>query len=158
RRAVMLAERGVDYLGVGISGGEEGARYGASIMVGGAHPTYERVAPLLASIAARADGSPCLGWFGGAGAGPFGKVVHNGIEYAVMQLIGEVWLAMERLLGLSYEDAAARFSAWLSGDMRSYLLEITAELLRRRDLLTDKPVLEVISDKAGQKGTGQWTA
>jgi len=158
RRAAALGLRGVDYLGVGISGGEEGARHGASIMAGGAHAAYGRVAPLLATIAARADGAPCLGWFGGPGSGHFVKMVHNGIEYAVMQLIAEIWMAMERLMGLTLGECAARVSSWLSGDMRSYLLEITADLLGRRDPLTKRAVLEVISDRAGQKGTGQWTA
>lgn len=159
RRAAALALRGIDYLGCGISGGEEGARHGASIMVGGAYAAYERAAPMLASIAARADGAPCLGWFGpGAGSGHFVKMVHNGIEYAVMQIIAETWVAMERLMGLSLEQSAQRVSSWLAGDMRSYLLEITADLLQRRDPLTGRFVMEVISDRAGQKGTGQWTA
>ncbi|MCC7050062.1 MAG: NADP-dependent phosphogluconate dehydrogenase [Alphaproteobacteria bacterium] len=157
RRAEALQARGIDYLGVGISGGEEGARHGASIMVGGARAAYDRARPLLDSIAARADGVACLGWFGGAGAGHFVKMVHNGIEYAVMQLIAEAWVAMERLLGLGLAECAAQVASWLDGPMRSYLLEITAELLRRRDPLTGQPVLQVISDRAGQKGTGQWT-
>ncbi|MCC6468791.1 MAG: NADP-dependent phosphogluconate dehydrogenase [Alphaproteobacteria bacterium] len=157
RRAEALRARGIDYLGVGISGGEEGARHGASIMVGGARAAYDRAAPLLGSIAARADGVACLGWFGGAGAGHFVKMVHNGIEYAVMQLIAEAWVAMERLLGLGLEECATEVASWIDGPMRSYLLEITAELLRRRDPLTDQPVMQVISDRAGQKGTGQWT-
>lgn len=159
RRAAALALRGIDFLGLGISGGEEGARLGPSIMAGGAPAAYERAAPLLAAIAARVDGTPCLDWFGqGAGAGHFVKMVHNGIEYAVMQIIAETWMAMERLMGLGFEEGAARVASWLAGDMRSYLLEITADLLQRRDPLTGRFLMEVISDRAGQKGTGQWTA
>jgi 6-phosphogluconate dehydrogenase len=127
-------------------------------MVGGARAAYDRAAPLLAAIAARADDTPCLGWFGGAGAGHFVKMVHNGIEYAVMQVIAEVWVAMERLLGLGVDDCGARVASWLDGPMRSYLLEITAELLRRRDPVSGRSVMEVISDRAGQKGTGQWAS
>lgn len=158
RRAAAAAARGIDYLGLGISGGEEGARHGAAVMAGGARQAYDRVAPLLAAIAARADDAPCLGWFGGAGAGHFVKMVHNGIEYAVMQAIAETWSAMERLLDLGVDDCAARVARWLAGPMRSYLLEITAELLARRDPLTGRPVLEIVADRAGQKGTGQWAA
>ncbi len=158
RRAAAARARGIEYLGVGISGGEDGARNGASIMVGGPRDAFERAAPLLASLAARADGQPCLGWMGGDGAGHFVKMVHNGIEYAVMQLIAETWTTMERLLDLSPSECAGRVAEWGAGAMGSYLLEITAELLAARDRLTGKPMVDVVSDRAGQKGTGQWAA
>jgi len=158
RRAAAARAHGVEYLGVGISGGEDGARNGASIMVGGPRDAFERVAPLLSGLAARVDNQPCLGWMGGDGAGHFVKMVHNGIEYAVMQLIAETWNTMERLLDLTPDECAERIADWTESDMGSYLLEITAELLAARDKLTGKPMIEMVGDRAGQKGTGQWAA
>ena len=158
RRVASLAARGIDLLGIGISGGEEGARLGASIMAGGDRAAFDRVAPMLTAIAARADGDPCLGWFGENGAGHFVKMVHNGIEYAVMQLIAETWMAMRRVAGLSNAVCARRFATLAKGAMGSYLIEITAELLALKDGASGKALVDMIRDNAGQKGTGQWAA
>lgn len=158
RRAAALAAKGIEYLGAGISGGEEGARTGASIMAGGARQGFDRVAPMLAAVAAKAGGEPCLGWFGPGGAGHFVKMVHNGVEYAAMQLIAETWLAMRRISGLSNARAAQHFARWNRGDMGSYLIEITSELLALKDAKSGKALVDMIRDNAGQKGTGQWAA
>jgi 6-phosphogluconate dehydrogenase len=158
RREAALKARGVDCLGCGISGGEEGARRGAAIMAGGPRAAFDRVAPMLAAVAAKAQGEPCLGWFGGGGAGHFVKMVHNGVEYAVMQSIAEAWFGLRRVAGISNAAAARRFARWNKGPMGSYLLEITAGLLASRDASSGKPLVDMIRDNAGQKGTGQWAA
>lgn len=158
RRGVVLAAKGIAYLGAGISGGEEGARLGAAIMAGGDRAAFDRAAPMLAGIAAQAGGEPCLGWFGPGGAGHFVKMVHNGIEYAVMQLIGEAWLVLRRLAGLSNARCAQHFARWNKGEAGSYLIEITSQLLAARDGATGKSLVDLIRDNAGQKGTGQWAA
>jgi 6-phosphogluconate dehydrogenase len=158
RRAAALAERGIDFLGAGISGGEEGARKGAAVMVGGPRAAYQRLEPMLRAVAAEAAGEPCLAWFGENGAGHFVKMAHNGIEYAVMQAIGEAWFALRDIAGLSDARAAEAFARWSKGEMGSYLLDITAELLAQEDAATGKPLIHSIRDSAGQKGTGQWAA
>ena len=158
RRGAALGEQGLRFLGTGISGGEEGARTGASIMVGGSREGYARVAGLLNDIAAKVDGVPCAAYLGDGGAGHFVKAVHNGIEYAEMQLIAEAYMILKDLPGLGYESMAAVFTGWNQGPLRSYLIEITAKILATKDSGTEVPLVEMILDKAGQKGTGQWAA
>jgi 6-phosphogluconate dehydrogenase len=158
RRGAALADCGLRYLGSGISGGEEGARTGASIMVGGSREGFARVAGLLNDIAAKVDGVPCAAYLGDGGAGHFVKAVHNGIEYAEMQLIAEAYLILKDLLALSHESMAAVFDRWNQGALRSYLIEITAKILTTKDTESEAPLVEMILDRAGQKGTGQWAA
>jgi 6-phosphogluconate dehydrogenase len=153
RRARELTAHGIDFLGLGISGGEVGARHGPSIMAGGARAAWERVADLYRAIAARHEGEPCCAWFGGDGAGHFIKMMHNGIEYADMQAIAEIYGALRDGLGTSAAAAAKVFADWNRGALGSYLIEITADILGRGDALIDS-----IVDRAGQKGTGQWAA
>ncbi len=157
RREQALARRGVSFLGVGVSGGEEGALWGPSLMAGGSREGWESAAPILRSIAARAEGEPCCGWVGPGGAGHFVKAVHNGIEYGDMQLICEAYWVL-RQAGME-EDAIARvMEEWNRGALDSYLMEITAAILRRKDPETGLPLVRVILDTAEQKGTGMWTS
>ena len=156
RRERALGERGLRLLGTGISGGEEGARHGPSIMAGGAPEAYARVQPIFEAIAARVDGAPCCAHLGPDGAGHFVKMLHNGIEYADMQLIAETYALMKDGLGLGYPEMQGTFAAWNEGDLDSYLIEITADILGKRDPETGQPMVEVILDRAGQKGTGGW--
>jgi 6-phosphogluconate dehydrogenase len=158
RRAQEAEAAGVPYLGVGVSGGEEGARHGPSIMGGGAKPGWDRVAPILEAIAARFDGQPCATWMGTDGAGHFVKTVHNGIEYADMQMIAEVYGLLRDGLGMAAPEIGDVFGRWNDGPLASYLIEISAEVARTEDPATRKPLLDVILDRAGQKGTGRWTA
>ncbi len=159
RRAALTAAAGVHFVGLGVSGGEEGARHGPALMAGGAPEAIAPVAPLLTSIAARAaDGTPCFERVGPEGAGHFVKMIHNGIEYADMQLIAEAYHLLRHLCGFSYERLAETFTAWNQGELASYLMEITADILRTSDPETGGPILEVIRDAAGQKGTGHWAA
>lgn len=147
------------FLGMGVSGGEEGARHGPSIMAGGTAEAWERVGPLLMAIAARAeDGAPCAARMGPAGAGHFVKMVHNGIEYADMQMIAEIYGLMRDGAAMPAGDIAQVFAGWNDGPLQSYLVEITAAVLRAVDPLTGSPMPDVILDRAGQKGTGRWTA
>ena len=146
------------FLGVGVSGGEEGARHGPSIMVGGAKENWERVAPILKAIAAKHEGEPCADWMGEAGAGHFVKTVHNGIEYADMQLIAEVYGIMRDGLGLSASKIGDVFDRWNEGPLQSYLIEISGKVAHTQDAASGGPLLDVIEDAAGQKGTGRWTA
>ncbi len=156
RRMESLAEKGILFVGSGVSGGEEGARKGPSLMPGGNPKAWEYVKPILQSIAAQVDGEPCCDWVGEQGAGHFVKMVHNGIEYGDMQLIGEAWHLMKEGAGLSYDEASALFKKWNMGALDSYLIEITGDILAYRD--TDgTPLVEKIKDTAGQKGTGKWT-
>ena len=157
RRQASLAERGVVLVGAGVSGGQIGALKGPSIMVGGEVAGWERVGEILQSAAARVDGRPCCDLLGPGPSGHFVKMVHNGIEYAVMQLISETYLLMSRVMGLSHDDMARVFKRWSQGDLSSYLIEITADVLAKRDG-SGEPLLELVLDKAGQKGTGRWTA
>jgi 6-phosphogluconate dehydrogenase len=158
RRAAEAAALGLPYLGIGVSGGEEGARHGPSIMGGGERAAWDRVAPILTAIAAKYEGSPCATWMGPDGAGHFVKTVHNGIEYADMQTIAEAYGVMRDGLALAASDIAAVFERWNSGPLKSYLIEITGIVARATDPVTGRPVLDVILDRAGQKGTGRWTA
>lgn len=147
------------FLGMGVSGGEEGARHGPAIMGGGARADWDRVAGVMQAIAAQAeDGTPCATWMGEAGAGHFVKTVHNGIEYADMQMIAEVYGVMRDGLGLSAAAIGETFAGWNEGVLKSYLVEISAAVARATDPLTGQPMLDVILDAAGQKGTGRWTA
>lgn len=157
RRTKYLEEKGLLYIGTGVSGGEEGALKGPSIMPGGSPDAWQHVKPIFQSIAAKVeDGSPCCDWVGENGAGHFVKMVHNGIEYGDMQLICEAYQIMKDLLGLSYEEMHDVFEEWNKGDLDSYLIEITRDILSHKD--TDgQPLVEKILDAAGQKGTGKWT-
>lgn len=147
------------FLGMGVSGGEEGARHGPAIMGGGARADWDRVAGVMQAIAAQAeDGTPCATWMGEAGAGHFVKTVHNGIEYADMQMIAEVYGVMRDGLGLSAAAIGETFAGWNEGMLKSYLVEISAAVAGAADPLTGQPMLDVILDAAGQKGTGRWTA
>ncbi|HEY0133623.1 MAG TPA: gluconokinase, GntK/IdnK-type, partial [Nannocystis sp.] len=158
-RARRAAEAGIDYIGLGVSGGEQGARHGPSLMAGGTVEAIEEVAPLLRAIAARApDGAPCFARVGPDGAGHFVKMIHNGIEYADMQLIAEGYHLLRTLGRSSYAQLADTFAAWNAGELGSYLMEITTAILRTRDPETGAPILEVIRDAAGQKGTGHWAS
>ena len=157
RREHDLAAKGLHFVGAGISGGEEGALNGPSIMPGGPAESYESLGPMLESIAAQVDGEPCCTHIGPDGSGHFVKMVHNGIEYADIQLIGEAYDLMRRVLGMPVADIAEVFREWNRGDLDSYLVEITAEVLSQVDAETGKPLVDVIVDAAGQKGTGRWT-
>ncbi|MGC4932140.1 NADP-dependent phosphogluconate dehydrogenase [Gordonia sp. DT30] len=157
RREKAMAERGLHFVGAGISGGEEGALNGPSIMPGGPAESYKSLGPLLESISAHVDGEPCCTHIGPDGSGHFVKMVHNGIEYADMQLIGEAYDLMRRVLDLPVAEIGNVFSGWNTGDLESYLVEITAQVLAQVDADTGKPLVDVIVDAAGQKGTGRWT-
>src|SRR5215217_7507882 len=156
RREAAPRERGLHFVGAGISGGEEGALLGPSVMPGGSEESYAALGPILESIAAKVDGEPCCAYMGSDGAGHFVKMVHNGIEYADMQFISE---AYDLLRGAGLEPAAIAdvFREWNTGDLDSFLIEITAEVLGHVDAGTGKPLVDVIVDSAGQKGTGRWT-
>ncbi|BAH55277.1 NADP-dependent phosphogluconate dehydrogenase [Rhodococcus opacus] len=157
RREAALRDRGLHFVGAGISGGEEGALNGPSIMPGGPKESYEALGPLLESIAAQVDGTPCCTHIGPDGSGHFVKMVHNGIEYADMQLIGEAYNLFRDALGYDADQVADVFTDWNAGDLESYLVEITAEVLRQKDAKTGKALVDVIVDAAEQKGTGRWT-
>lgn len=157
RREAAMSECGIHFVGAGISGGEEGALNGPSIMPGGPAESYESLGPLLESIAAQVDGTPCCTHIGPDGAGHFVKMVHNGIEYADMQVIGEAYHLLRYAAGLEPKEIAAVFREWNAGDLDSYLVEITAEVLDQVDQRTGQPLVDVIVDAAGQKGTGRWT-
>ncbi|WP_047260620.1 NADP-dependent phosphogluconate dehydrogenase [Corynebacterium uterequi] len=158
RREAEIASRNQHFVGAGISGGEEGALKGPSIMPGGPKESWEALGPLFESIAARAeDGTPCVTHVGPDGAGHFVKMVHNGIEYADMQVIGEAYQLLRFGAGLTPAEIADVFTEWNAGDLNSFLIEITAEVLRQVDAETGKPLVDVILDAAGQKGTGRWT-
>jgi 6-phosphogluconate dehydrogenase len=158
RRAAEAEAQGSPYLGVGVSGGEEGARHGPSIMGGGPRAAWDRVAPVFEAIAARYEGTPCATWMGEDGAGHFVKTVHNGIEYADMQMIAEIYGVLRDGIGMDAGAIAREFARWNQGPLASYLIEISAEVARTTDPGTGKPLLDVILDRAGQKGTGRWTA
>lgn len=157
RRAAEAKEAGVPFMGIGVSGGEEGARHGPSIMGGGDQASWDRVAPILEAISAKYEGIPCATWMGEGGAGHFVKAVHNGIEYADMQMIAEVYGIMRDGFGMPSDKIGDVFSGWNEGILKSYLIEISAEVARSNDTKSGKPILDVILDKAGQKGTGRWT-
>ncbi|MGV0717667.1 NADP-dependent phosphogluconate dehydrogenase [Mycolicibacterium sp. XJ662] len=157
RREKAMRERGLHFVGAGISGGEEGALNGPSIMPGGPAESYKSLGPLLEEISAHVDGVPCCTHIGPDGAGHFVKMVHNGIEYSDMQLIGEAYQLLRDGLGKSAGEIADVFDEWNSGDLDSFLVEITAKVLRQVDAKTEKPLVDVIVDEAEQKGTGRWT-
>ena len=157
RREQELRERGINFVGVGISGGEEGALNGPSLMPGGSDEAWETLGPILRSIAAVAQGEPCVTHVGHDGAGHFVKMVHNGIEYADMQLIAESYDLLRRVGGHAPEALADVFTEWNEGDLESYLIEITAEVLRQQDADGGGSLVDVILDQAGSKGTGAWT-
>ena len=157
RREKAIRERGLHFVGAGISGGEEGALNGPSIMPGGPAESYKSLGPLLEEISAHVDGVPCCTHIGPDGSGHFVKMVHNGIEYSDMQLIGEAYQLLRDGLGKTAPEIADVFAEWNKGDLDSYLIEITAEVLRQTDAKTGKPLVDVILDEAEQKGTGRWT-
>ena len=158
RRNKMLAEKGFLYIGTGVSGGEEGARHGPSIMPGGQKEAYDLVEPILTKIAAHVDGDPCCTYVGADGAGHYVKMVHNGIEYGDMQLISEAYYIMKHALGMSADELHQVFDEWDQGPLNSYLIEITRDIFARKDEETGQPLVELILDKAGQKGTGKWAS
>src|SRR5438270_13382518 len=157
RRFHDLERRGIHYVGCGVSGGEEGEHKGPSLMPGGSREAYEMIAPIFRKIAAQVDGEPCCRYMGPDGAGHYVKMVHNGIEYGDIQLICEAYAILNNVLGLSADELAAIFAEWNRGALESYLIEITAQIFRKKDPETGKPLVNVILDKAGQKGTGLWT-
>ncbi len=156
RRTRSLAEKGILFVGTGVSGGEEGARHGPSIMPGGNPAAWPLVKDIFQSIAAKVDGVPCCQWVGDEGAGHYVKMVHNGIEYGDMQLISEAYFLMREGLGMTVDEIQPVFSEWNRGVLDSYLIEITAEILKVKDA-DGEPLIDKILDTAGQKGTGKWT-
>jgi len=159
RRTKYVEEKGLLYIGTGVSGGEEGALRGPSIMPGGSKAAWPHVKPIFQSIAAKVkDGSPCCEWVGDNGAGHFVKMVHNGIEYGDMQMIAESYAIMQQVLKMNPQDMQTVFSKWNKGELDSYLISITADIMGKKDEETGKPMVDVILDTAGQKGTGRWTS
>ncbi|MFN2218858.1 MAG: decarboxylating NADP(+)-dependent phosphogluconate dehydrogenase [Anaerolineae bacterium] len=159
RRTRCVEEKGLLYIGTGVSGGEEGALHGPSIMPGGSPEAWPCVKPIFQAIAAKvADGKPCCDWVGRDGAGHYVKMVHNGIEYGDMQMIAESYFLMKHLLGMTPAEMHEVFEEWNEGELNSYLIEITGEILARVDDETGQPMVDVILDTAGQKGTGKWTS
>ncbi|MGV3603629.1 MAG: NADP-dependent phosphogluconate dehydrogenase [Dyadobacter fermentans] len=157
RRVKYLREKDIHFMGIGVSGGEKGARTGPSIMPGGDKEAYAHVQPMLEAIAAKVNGEPCVAYLGKEGAGHYVKMVHNGIEYAIMQLISESYAILKKA-GLSNQQLHETFKSWNDGDLQSFLVEITADIFLQKDDKTDAHLVDVISDKAGSKGTGKWTS
>ena len=159
RRNEKLAKSGLHFIGTGVSGGEEGALHGPSIMPGGPRDAYDLVAPILTEIAAKApDGEPCVAYMGPNGAGHYVKMVHNGIEYGDMQLISESYAVLKNVLGLSNEELGKVYAEWNTGELDSYLIQITADIFKKKDTKTGKDLLDIVLDRAAQKGTGKWTS
>jgi 6-phosphogluconate dehydrogenase len=160
RRNQELAKSGLHFIGTGVSGGEEGALKGPSIMPGGQRDAYDLVAPILTEIAAKApdDGEPCVAYMGPDGAGHFVKMVHNGIEYGDMQLIAESYAVLKQVLGLSNKELGGVYTEWNKGELDSYLIEITSRIFSKKDDETGKDLVDIILDRAAQKGTGKWTS
>lgn len=158
RRGTELADKNIHFFGMGVSGGELGARHGPSIMPGGPKDAYERVRPILEAIAAKVGGEPCAAYLGPGSAGHYVKMVHNGIEYALMQLISETYDLMKRGMGLSNEQLSCVYDGWNNDEIGGFLIEITSQIFRRMDDKTGKPLIDLILDVARQKGTGQWTS
>jgi len=158
RRIHELRDAGFHFMGIGISGGEEGARRGPSIMPGGNEEAYREVAPILKAVSAKVNGEPCVGYLGHDAAGHYVKMVHNGIEYAIMQLISECYDLMHNGLGFTNQELHDVFEEWNSGELKSFLLEITAKIFYKIDKKTEKDLVDMILDKAGSKGTGKWTS
>ena len=157
-RTIRLKEKGILFMGMGISGGEEGARHGASIMPGGLKEAYERVKPVLEAVAARVNGEPCVTYLGPLSAGHFVKMVHNGIEYGLMQLISETYALMKLVLGFSDDELQNIYSEWNNGELNGFLMEITSNIFGKVDEKTGKRLIDEILDVARQKGTGMWTS
>jgi 6-phosphogluconate dehydrogenase len=158
RREKALKAEGLNFIGSGVSGGEKGALWGPSLMPGGDRQAYEQIRPIWEAIAAKVDDGPCVTYIGPGGSGHYVKMVHNGIEYGDMQLIAEAYDMMRRVLGMTAPEMADVFDEWNRGDLESFLIEITAKILRVNDPETGKPLVDMILDKAGQKGTGKWTS
>ncbi|MCL6661328.1 MULTISPECIES: NADP-dependent phosphogluconate dehydrogenase [Paenibacillus] len=158
RRSKELEDKGIRFIGTGVSGGEEGALKGPSIMPGGQESAYKLVEPILTAISAKVGDDPCCTYIGPDGAGHYVKMVHNGIEYGDMQLIGEAYHLLKSVLNVSVEELHAIFTEWNQGELDSYLIEITADIFSKYDPETGKPMVDVILDAAGQKGTGKWTS
>jgi 6-phosphogluconate dehydrogenase len=157
-RSGNLKAKGIHFLGVGVSGGEEGARHGPSIMPGGPKEAYESVRPILEAVAAKVDNEPCVTWLGPRSAGHYVKMVHNGIEYGLMQLISETYDLMKRGLGLNDDELGDVYGTWNTGELNGYLLEITSDIFRKPDEQTGKRLIDVIRGEAKQKGTGMWAS
>jgi 6-phosphogluconate dehydrogenase len=158
RRSAAAAKEGPHFLGLGVSGGAEGARHGPAVMAGGRKQDWDRISRIFEAIAAHYDGEPCAAWLGEGGAGHFVKTVHNGIEYADMQMIAEIYGVLRDGMGLDAAAIATTFRDWNKGPLASYLIEITGEVAATADPETGRPIVDVILDRAGQKGTGRWTA
>lgn len=158
RRFTELSRQGIRFIGMGVSGGEEGALKGPSLMPGAELSAYQEIAPIFTAIAAQVADGPCCAYVGTDGAGHYVKMVHNGIEYGDMQLISEAYYIMKIALGLSAEELYEVFDEWNKGDLDSYLIEITRDIFLQKDEQTGRPLVEMILDKAGQKGTGKWTS
>ncbi len=157
-REKYLNEKGFDFLGVGVSGGEEGARHGASIMPGGKKEAYDHVEKILVAASAKVDDEPCVAYLGKGSSGHFVKMVHNGIEYGLMEILAETYDFMLRVLKMNYDEMSKTFAEWNKAELNSFLVEITAEILNKCDDETGNPLVEMILDKAAQKGTGKWTS
>ena len=157
-RIHFLEEKGIHFMGIGISGGEMGARTGPSIMPGGDEAAWKQVKRILEAVSAKVNGEPCVAYMGKGAAGHYVKMVHNGIEYGIMQLISEVYDILKRGLGLSNDELHEVFKSWNEGEMQSFLLEITADIFTHKDADTGKGMVDIILDKAGAKGTGKWTS
>lgn len=158
RRVTELKEKGIHFFGMGVSGGEKGARFGPSMMPGGDREAYERLRPVFEAIAAKVDGEPCVAYLGSGSAGNYVKMVHNGIEYGIMQLISETYALLKHVIGLSDNELQSVFEAWNQTELQSFLIEITAEILKKKDDMTGQLLVNVISDRARSKGTGKWTS
>ena len=158
RRSIALEAEGIVFIGTGISGGEQGALWGPSIMPGGQPEAWQLIKPIFEAIAAKVDGNPCVAYMGARGAGHFVKMIHNGIEYADMQLIAEAYDLLHRVLGLNNEELYQVFNKWNEGELTSYLIEITRDIFKKIDQETGKHVVDLILDEAQQKGTGKWTS
>jgi len=158
RRVVELAAQGIHFFGMGISGGEKGARFGPSMMPGGDRQAYERLRPVFEAVAAKVNGEPCVTYLGNGSAGNYVKMVHNGIEYGIMQLIAETYDLLKRGLGRSDDELQGIFEEWNGSEVQSFLIEITGEILKKTDDITGQRLVNVISDRARQKGTGKWTS
>jgi 6-phosphogluconate dehydrogenase len=158
RRVSTLAQEGIHFFGMGISGGEQGARFGPSMMPGGDRQAYERLRPIFEAIAAKVNGEPCVAYLGNGSAGNYVKMVHNGIEYGIMQLIAEMYDLLKRGLGLDDDALQAVFQDWNQTELQSFLIEITGEILQKTDAVTGQRLVNVISDVARSKGTGKWTS
>ncbi|MBC3541055.1 NADP-dependent phosphogluconate dehydrogenase [Rufibacter sp. H-1] len=158
RRIVELEDKNIHFFGMGISGGEKGARFGPSMMPGGNREAYERLRPIFEAVAAKVDGEPCVAYLGNGSAGNYVKMVHNGIEYGIMQLIAETYDLMKRGLGYSDDELQRTFEEWNGSEVHSFLIEITSQILKKTDETTGQRLVNLISDRARQKGTGKWTS